>query len=490
MFDSLFGENLRSDNFPFSLVFYCGLGVLLGIVCLSFTPLWTFAALVGTGLVFCAHKRPEFLPLVYISLTSTIIIYGQAPTISIGFGTFYLTDVVLMLSLTFITVRLIKKPGSEIVRTPLDWPLLIFWGASLVSTLVAIISYSLPWKRSLHEVRVVSGYLIFFAVTNLVRDKRQVTLLFRGFLLLAIIAAMVTIVQYLLGQSLLIISGRIEDIDTEGQVLSGVTRVIPPGQSIIMVAFTAIFATMVFERASAVRFLQSGLLALALIVTFFRASWVVAGMTMLIIGLLSKGRQTKRLIVSGLVTTMVVAIILMAVLSQPGSSGANLSHAAFERLTSLFDSKTFENPNSSLRWRDFEYRYALPHILSNPFVGLGLGARYRPWTERDHEKFDGRTFIHNGHLYVLLKSGIFGYLGLLWFMLCILVRGLKYWRLIPDPYMRSIVLAFALTSPAVLIVSIVEPYMMTVGWTPVIGIIAGINEIILRGFPPVSSEVR
>jgi O-antigen ligase len=113
-------------------------------------------------------------------------------------------------------------------------------------------------------------------------------------------------------------------------------------------------------------------------------------------------------------------------------------------------------------------------------VGLGLGASYRPLTPKDYENFDGRTFIHNGHVYILLKSGIFGYVGLLWFLLGVLVRGLRHWRRIPEPYTSGIVLAFALTSLGVLIVSLVEPYVMTSGWTPVIGVIAGINEVALK----------
>jgi len=157
-----------------------------------------------------------------------------------------------------------------------------------------------------------------------------------------------------------------------------------------------------------------------------------------------------------------------------------LARAAFARLSTLANPLTYEDPNSSLRWRDFEYGYALTQILTNPILGLGLGAKYRPLTSKDYEGFDGRGFIHNGHLYIMLKSGILAYVALLWFLLAVLIRGLSNWQRIPDPYIRGIVVAFALTSLGVLIVSNVEPYLMTSGWTPVIGIIAGINEVALR----------
>jgi hypothetical protein len=268
-------------------------------------------------------------------------------------------------------------------------------------------------------------------------------------------------------------AGRVEAFD-------GVARIIPPGQSVIMVAFTAVFAILVLEKASALRFFQCGLLALGMAVTFFRAAWVVTALAMLIIAFLTKGQERKRLIFCGVVATAMTTILLLIILHRPDSREAHLANAASDRLESLFESKTFGNRHSSLRWRDFEYRYALSRIVAHPLLGLGLGSRYRPLTSKDHEGFDGRTFIHNGHMYVLLKSGIVAYIGLLWFMLSVVARGLRYWRQVPDPYMRGIVLAFALTFMGVLIVSIVEPYLMQLPWTPLLGIIAGINETVFR----------
>ena len=74
-----------------------------------------------------------------------------------------------------------------------------------------------------------------------------------------------------------------------------------------------------------------------------------------------------------------------------------------------------------------------------------MGFRYRPLTSADWEGYDGRRFVHNGHVYVLLDAGLIGYLGLLSFLLGILFRGLKNWRRMPEPYIRGVVLAFSLT---------------------------------------------
>ncbi|MFC2088446.1 O-antigen ligase family protein [Calditrichota bacterium] len=461
-----------------------GLGLLFGIACAWFSSTWTLVAFVVIGIVFFILKRPELLLLVYMILTSSVIEYSQAPSLSIGFGTLYLTDVILLMSLIIIIIQLMKRPDFKIVHTPLDIPILIFWSASIIATIIAISNSSLPWTNSLHEIRTISSYLLFFVVTNLVRDKGQLNLIIKGFFLLATIVALVTIFEHFFGPpSRLIFAGRLEEAAVEsGDALSGVTRIILPGQSIIVVALIAGFAILIIERISIIRICQCGLFVLANIITFFRASWLVTGFTFLVIAVLAKKQAMNRIIGTSLLIIVLLIIILMTIAFQPGSKTANLANAAYQRLFTLFETSTFEDANSSLRWRDFEYKYAIPHILANPLVGIGLGSIYRPLTEKDHENFDGRTFIHNGHVWVILKSGILSYLALMWFMFSIFLRGLRHWQDISDPYMRGIVLAFCLTSIGVLIISIVEPYLMTPGWTPVIGIIAGINEVILRRF--------
>lgn len=451
------------------------LGLLVGFGGLSISPLWTVAGLVVALSMIGLFKWPELLPLAFLVITSTVIRVDQAPSLSIGFGTLYITDILLLIATAYISLSLLTKADFKLVRTPLDLPLVAFWAASLISTVSAIAVSSLPWKQSLHESRVVTGYLLFFVVTNLVRNKKQLAHLISGLIYLATAVAIVTIVQHFFGHSLLVLTGRIETFD-------GITRVILPGQSIIMIALTAVFAMLVFDKATTLRFFQCGLLATAMAITFFRASWVVAGLSMMVIAFSARGREARRVILCSVAATAIGTICLLAILAQPDSRGSRAAVAASQRLETLFDSRTFQDRYSSLRWRDFEYKYAFPRVISHPLLGLGLGAYYRPLTSKDHKDFDGRAFIHNGHLYVLLKAGGIAYLALIFFTISALVRGLKFWKLIEDGYMKGIVLAFALTFMEVIVVSIVEPYMMQMPWTPVIGIMAGINESAFRLF--------
>jgi O-antigen ligase len=472
------------NSMVLQIVFSCGVGIALGSAANLFSPLWILALLIGSGFLVIALKRPELFPLALLILTSTVSNFNQSVRISIGFGTLYLSDAMLLIPLGLIILRWLVEPGFKLVRTPLDWPLILFWCMSMISTLISITGQSQPWKQSLGEIRVVTNYFMFFVITNLIRHKGQLTLLIRGILFLATIVALTTITQYMVGKSFIFLAGRVEALISEGKIYSGVVRIIPPGQSIILVAFTIVFTSLVLDRAgivNVIRLMLCGILGIAIIMTFFRAAWVVTGLAMIIVALLLRREERQRFVVWGLVAVLLLSVIIVAVMEEPESRGAGLVHAAYERIRTLTKSATYENPESSLRWRDFEYVYALPHISSNPFIGLGLGAKYRPYIPgRDNEEFDGRGYIHNGHIWIMLKSGFFAYLGFLFFSLKHIFRGFRLWRQIPDSNISGVVLAFTIIYVGVLIVSIVEPYIMAWSWTPILGIIAGINEVALQ----------
>jgi len=116
-------------------------------------------------------------------------------------------------------------------------------------------------------------------------------------------------------------------------------------------------------------------------------------------------------------------------------------------------------------------------------IGLGMGAAYRPWDPRLDRAIVGGDFrkhIHNGHLWILLQSGLLGYLSLMWLSLVFLKRGFGSWRSVVDDRLRGVVLGFTLVYLAVLIAAVVNSTFMQWRWAPVIGLIMGINEVILR----------
>ena len=93
--------------------------------------------------------------------------------------------------------------------------------------------------------------------------------------------------------------------------------------------------------------------------------------------------------------------------------------------------------------------------------------------------WDATRYIHNGHLWILLDAGLFGYLAFMVLSFTFLIRGFRYWRTIASGRLKGVVLGFTLVYLACLISAVTVPTFTVWGWTPVIGITMGINEVIL-----------
>jgi O-antigen ligase len=458
---------------------------MLGILAVQFSPLWVLLGVGSIGIISTILKRPEIGILGLVIISSTIIPEASLPHIPIGIGTVYIPDILIFGLFGLIVARGLRQSGFNVTRTPLDIPLLAFFSFAILSTVVAIFNSSLTFNESLGKIRAVNGYLTFFLVTNLVVEERHLRLLLRGLFLLGAMVALAMLAQYVVGPSKPIIPGRVETLVTEGERLIGIARTIPPGYSLVFLAFTSLTVVLAidkFKTSTVGDFAQWLCLGVGFILTFKRHLW--AGLAMMILLLpiyLGKKLHPERLIRAGVGMLVLLLTFGGVIIAAPDSKVGRLGKAFLERFESLVTESTYINPNSSLRWRDFEYKYAAPQIASHPFLGLGLGAKYRPLViGRDHKRFDGRTFIHNGHISILLQTGVLGYLSWLILAVVSVFRGFKYSKHIRDTQLRAWCLGFVLTWVCVILTSVVEPMIIDASWTPLIGIMLGINEVILR----------
>jgi hypothetical protein len=158
---------------------------------------------------------------------------------------------------------------------------------------------------------------------------------------------------------------------------------------------------------------------------------------------------------------------------------------------SIIRMSTLVNPNTvnegSLRDRYVENEYAYQQVLAHPLIGLGLGADYRKWDRRIDftaiASWDRFAYIHDGHLWVMLKTGFLGYFFFIWMLLRFLRRGFQAWLKNPPPYYKGIIFSFVITIVGLLPATIVNPLFSTPYWTAVIGVMLGISEVIIRLFP-------
>ena len=441
----------------------------------------------NTGIT--GQPGPAIALLGILIATASIGFEESLPVLSVGI-TLQLPDILLLGSLGWIAVQWLFVPEFRIARTPLDRPLLIFYGVTLFSTLWAIVQSSVNIHIAIQATRVFSFYLTFFIVTNLIRDHQQLKFLLNGIFILATIVAAAMIGQYVLGDSVQLVSGPAGGLEqTVGRVSGPVVRIAPPGFSIVMVSFMAVVCTLVCDRfkpISLVRFLQCGLLGMALTVTFFRSYWAALVVVLCLMVFLVKPADRRRLMGWGVIAMSPAVFVLLVVFAAPSLPVSRLVAASWDRLSTVASIKTFKGGgDSSYDFRRLENEYAFSAIVANPVIGLGMGAAYRRLDPRldgfRADNFSDRTTsIHNSHLLLLLQSGLLGYFSFVWLSLVFLLRGFRGWRKIPDDHMRAVVLSLTLVYLALLIAAGANSLFMQSYWTPVIGIILGVNELILR----------
>lgn len=476
--------NPPSDQFRYILLMLgisIVIGLLLGMAIVFSTPGIVFLALSIALSVKLVLKNPVWGILGYIALTSTLIATDANPGVSIGIGHIYLTDIILITLFSLIGWELLTRLEVKFVRTPLDIPLLVFIVVALVSTFVAMIRGTATLNSMLGPAREILHLLLFFAVTNLVKTDKQIRLMHGMVIAFAWVVSIVMVIQYFTGAALPFLPGRVEVLYTEGTSFSGVTRIIPPGYPTVFFVFVITCSIWFFDNkysGNVILTISMVLSGIGVLLTFKRHLWAALVVIFLIMLLVSNRREIQRILLRGFSAFAVMFVVLYFVSNYTGSAGPDLITSSADRMFSLFREETYEDPNSSLRWRDFENYYASRQFISHPFIGIGLGTLYRPFIPgRDWSGFDGRGWIHNGFYWLLLRTGGIGFLAMMGMMMTVIFRGFKYWRVAPN---KAYVLGITLAIIGMLMGNSVEPLISEGYWTPITATLMGLNELSIR----------
>lgn len=489
---------LQPDSLLTQLLIGCGVGIALGLAGLRFSPTTVLGGLVAAPLVYATLRRPELALVGILVATSSIVFEDQMPRISFGVS-IHLSDLLLLGLIGMVIVRAAVEPNFTIVKTPIDWPLLLFLFITVVSTLIAVYQSEVEAELARRSIRVLSYYLTFFAVTNLIREPKQLKFFLGFILLIAIVVAGAMVLQFILGNSVQLLPGRVEALVTQDALYDDITRILPPGWSTVMLSFVIVLCIFVLERSQPLKWFFLAilvLLGLGMVLTFLRSYWATLIAVCSLLVYLFQGQDRVRFL-SGLLAISFIGAIAMLVISiDPESRAARLVTASADRLGTLGESETFEGQDDSLNWRVIENGYAYLAIAENPIIGLGMGTPYRPLDSRldyrtaDGTTTDGRSFIHNGHLRILLQSGFLGYLFLMWVSSLYLTRGFKYWRGLTDDRMKAVVLGSVLVYVAIIIAAYANSTFMQWRWTPLLGIMFGVNEVIYRLYSAKNSSME
>ncbi|KAA3647822.1 MAG: hypothetical protein DWQ07_02225 [Chloroflexi bacterium] len=485
-------------------------GLTIGLLTVAVSPFITLALVFGLLAGVVALRRPEIVIFGILILTATILDEFFFPYVEAGPVRLFVSDVMLYALLAMLMLRLFLDSKYKPVSTRMDFPLLLFYGIGALSTAVAILfapdAYKLAnfgtlfddppemIRLALPEVRIFTYYLMFFIVTQMIRTKKQFNTLLIGLMVMAVITGIFMVIQSVVGIDAPFLAGRVETLSTGGQSFANITRVLPPGQSLMLLGFIISSSILVLQRFrfwNVFIILQWAVMAAGVIFTFNRTFWVASALAFLLLILVVRWQERSRIVGWGYLLTFGLVVLAVFAFSSPDSQVAAITDAVIDRLSTITSIENISN-DQSFRWRDVEYEGAFESIASRPFLGIGIGAEYRDWNSLlDNPPFyDGRTYIHNGHMWLLMKTGVIGYLAFLLLGGTYVFRAFRKWQSIENELWKAVVIGGALTFIGLIPAAIANPVYMQPFWTPVFGIMFAANEFIYTHSEPSEDSIE
>jgi O-antigen ligase len=433
--------------------------------------------------LYVVVKKPEIGILAMFALIASLLYKQAIPAIPIGSISLLVTDVILFVLLLRIPYKALTDRSFRFLTTPLDVPLLLFIFASFISAGVAILKYGQDFSVIVGTgLQMIIYYLLFFVITNFIREKKQIRFLFGSLLGIATFVSLAMIIQAKVAGSVRLMYGRIESV---GQG-SWAARILPPGEVVVFIMFiSAVCAMAIINKPffSTVYLYLIPLLGGGMLLTYNRQYWGAIIFSFFVFMVVSTNRGKKRFL-SWLAIVFVSVILIVLPLSRLSKTGRVYSDSIMERFSSLLTVKETYVSDRSLGWRKIENQYAWRSIVRHPLLGIGLFTAYRPplpGMDIGEDGWDSKRFIHNGYLWVLVNMGLLGFLPLMWLYIRFLTRGFSNWRKIMDPMEKSIVIGYAICGVALSLSILFEPRVLQWRGIMVIATMAGMNEaIILR----------
>ena len=451
------------------------LGIALGLIVLVAGPMLALATVAGLILLAVTFTHPEVVILLVLCFATGLVPASLNPHVSLLVGHFQISDLLLLWLLFVVAFRVFTDKSFRYVKTPLDLPLLLFYGAVLAGLATAVLRFGVDFSDATYEARMLMYYLVFFAVTNLVRTRAQLVWLAHGVLAVGLLAAVMMIAQVALGRSTaLMASWMLQGGDLVRVYFPGFTSVY-----VVLITLVSCMALCDHERRTVLRWLQVLVLAVALLTTLARNLLVsLAAAGALLVAILSEPARSR--FGRNLLGIAFVAIGLVAVLTLAGRASALVAYsgAFVERLGRMVSGQIVA-PGENLVPRWAEVRFAWAQISNHPILGIGLKSPYRPPFYMG-EPVGARTFIHNAYLSLWLKTGLPGLVSFLWLSGMFLWRGFRHWRDTDDVFLRSVALGFTLAYFGMMLSNWVTCSLVQEGSLPIFGVVLGINEVIFR----------
>jgi hypothetical protein len=373
-------------------------------------------------------------PVVAVTLVVGLVVLFEGPS----FGLFTFTqrlyveaykdisilDVLVALAIVSVGVDVIRRGRRLRVPRSLAIPLVML-ALGMVGGVVVGRAAGASLRFAVTSEHVL-GYLLLLpiAVANLEIDRRQVTRLLGGAMVLAIVKAVLGLVE---------VAGH---LGTPIEGTATLTYYEPTANWLIMIAILTCFAAVLARaRPPLWMLLGSPLLIACLLLSYRRSFWIGAALGVLLVLMLGTTPVGRRLLVPS-------ALAVAASIWLLGSIHFQSNIPIVKRLTSLQPAKVEANRED--RYRLDERANVEAAIRAHPITGLGATIPWRATARTlplEGEGGQGREYVHFAALWFWMKIGILGLFAYVGVILASMWLAFWAWRSSHEPLLRAFALA-------------------------------------------------
>ncbi|WP_124330792.1 O-antigen ligase family protein [Desulfonema ishimotonii] len=365
-----------------------------------------FISVLGaTVIAFCKPEYMLYLFFFAIIIMTEALPEGKGPLVIRdidlpGFPPGTISVLLFVFIIYFSKIYFIKKEKSVVsIRY-----MLLFFGLLFLAVITGLYSGWEPFYIRLDLTHIVLPVLCFYLCINILNDTMKIYRMIRVIFIACFIKSVILDSYYLMDRGFPF----------------GDTKIVTTSSGELMAFSIIILITctlLTFRRISGIGIvfpvLSSVPMAFAIIFSFRRGHWL--GLIASIIFLLMRSpRQQRKKLMRYLFVTVCLTVTFSCLLVNTVFLGNKTDISRIStRFSSIFDPEQHSNQHHYL-----ESVQTVKDILKNPLPGLGLGSRHSPvseellgWSE-DEQPTD---VVHNGFIYLWMKTGLPGLLYFLWF---------------------------------------------------------------------------
>ncbi len=320
-FSDVFISNRRGVALAATLALSVLVAALAGLLIALLSGLYALGAVLGL-IVLVLILRDIEMGFAALIAVITLLPFAAVP-LPIGFKPTFLDLVVAALFGVWLLERATGKLG-RFITTPLTLPVLVFLALTLASFIAGLGNAPLNQTIARHFAEIVLSILLFFLVTDSVRDEARLQLITRVLIIGGAAAAVIAIGLYLLPDqtsmdllSRLSVFGYptgpgvlryIRDDPTLPQRATG-TAIDPNTLGGLLIMTLTLTVPQLFAPRPLLKRIwivfAAGLMGLALLLSFSRGSFVGAGVALLFLGVV---RYRKLLLIMALALTLILIL--------------------------------------------------------------------------------------------------------------------------------------------------------------------------------------